>query len=63
MRIPQTPTPSHGDTPRLVTAQATAYSTFECDEDIAIGWECANPCLQIEAWNEEAAGETPLAAY
>jgi hypothetical protein len=62
MRIPPTPTPSHGDT--LITAQVKMHSTpFEGDEELAIGWECANPCLQIEAWREEAGVETPLAAY
>lgn len=25
------------------------------DDDIALGWECANPALQIEVWGTEAA--------
>lgn len=27
------------------------------DDDIALGWECANPALQIDAWRPEAAAE------
>lgn len=52
MRLPQTPTPCHGNTPD--TPRATVYSSFEGDEEFAIGWECANPSLQIETWMEEA---------
>ena len=25
------------------------------DEEIPLGWECANPALQIERWREDAA--------
>ena len=24
------------------------------DEEVPLGWECANPALQIERWNEDA---------
>ena len=27
------------------------------EEDLALGWECANPALQIEAWSTEAAAQ------
>jgi hypothetical protein len=25
------------------------------DEEVPLGWECANPALQIERWQEDAA--------
>jgi hypothetical protein len=25
------------------------------DEEVPLGWECANPALQIERWGEDAA--------
>lgn len=25
------------------------------DDDVALGWECANPALQIDVWRTEAA--------
>lgn len=25
------------------------------DDDVALGWECANPALQIDSWRDEAA--------
>ena len=25
------------------------------DEEVPLGWECANPALQIERWREDAA--------
>lgn len=32
------------------------------EEDLALGWECANPALQIEAWGREAAAQ-PLQPF
>ena len=32
------------------------------EEDLALGWECANPALQIEAWGAEAAAQ-PLQKF
>lgn len=28
------------------------------DEEIPLGWECANPALQIECWGTDEAGGT-----
>ena len=27
----------------------------EFDEDVPLGWECANPALQIDCWGEQPA--------
>ncbi|MES2940695.1 MAG: hypothetical protein V4864_23660 [Pseudomonadota bacterium] len=33
---------------------------FADSDDVALGWECANPALQIERWHQEAgAGAEP----
>jgi hypothetical protein len=32
------------------------------DDDFALGWECANPALQIECWGSEAAAQ-PLQQF
>jgi hypothetical protein len=29
------------------------------EEDLALGWECANPALQIEVWRAEGAELQP----
>lgn len=32
------------------------------EDDFALGWECANPALQIEVWGREAAAQ-PLQSH
>jgi len=32
---------------------AAALATAGEDEDIPLGWECANPALQIDCWADE----------
>ena len=44
-------------------AAAVAGAPFANEEeDLALGWECANPALQIEAWAAEAAAQ-PLQKF
>ena len=31
-------------------------SRYAEDEEIPLGWECANPALQIECWGTDEAG-------
>jgi hypothetical protein len=33
------------------------------EEDLALGWECANPALQIELWGSEAVAQPLENAY
>lgn len=40
-------------------AAANAFLGCAPDDDIPLGWECANPALQIECWGTEEAGGTP----
>lgn len=40
----------------IPAAAATAFLRLAEDEDIPLGWECANPALQIEAWGTDEAG-------
>jgi hypothetical protein len=39
-------------------ANAIADAGAQCsaEDEIPLGWECANPALQIERWGMEAAG-------
>lgn len=37
-------------------AAATLFLRPAEDDDIPLGWECANPALQIEAWGTDEAG-------
>lgn len=30
------------------------------EDEVVLGWECANPLLQIEAWVREATGTAPV---
>jgi hypothetical protein len=61
MRIPASHTP-HGTEP-AAAAHVTTYSSFDDDEELALGCECANPALQIDSWVEETTTEPPCAAY
>jgi hypothetical protein len=36
--------------------EAAASAAFAQDNDVPLGWECADPSLQIERWRQEAAG-------
>lgn len=38
----------------IPAAAATVFLRSE-DEEIPLGWECANPALQIEAWGTDEA--------
>lgn len=37
-------------------AAATVFLPCAGDEEIPLGWECANPALQIESWGTDEAG-------
>ena len=39
---------------------AAAAMVVRCidDDEIPLGWECANPALQIECWGTDEAGGT-----
>ena len=40
----------------IPAAAATVFLRTAEDEDIPLGWACANPALQIDAWADEAGG-------
>lgn len=40
-----------------------AESPRALDDDIALGWECANPSLQIDLWGAEGQAQPFSAAY
>jgi len=35
-------------------SQSEARADGALDDEIPLGWECANPALQIERWREDA---------
>lgn len=37
-------------------AIAEARAHLSAEDEVPLGWECANPALQIERWGMEAAG-------
>lgn len=39
-----------------IPAAAAAVFLRTEDEEIPLGWECANPALQIESWGTDEAG-------
>ena len=40
----------------IPAAAATAFLRLAEDDDIPLGWEWANPALQIESWGTDEAG-------
>ena len=38
------------------TASATVIVVGVDDDEVPLGWECANPALQIECWGADEAG-------
>jgi len=40
---------------------ATLPTSFD-EEDLALGWECANPALQIESWGADLSSQ-PLQKF
>lgn len=44
--------------PAPIPSAAAATVLVRCvdDEEIPLGWECANPALQIEFWGTDEAG-------
>jgi len=57
MRLPTTPSQDDADTHSA--AQGKPHLSCECDEEPAIGWECAHPSLQIAFWNPERSPQPP----
>lgn len=59
------------DSPSPVNARTDSGSTVcglgpggsPADEDLHLGWECAHPSLQIEAWLDEARAQPLQAVY
>ena len=48
--------------PAPIPAAAAAVFLRTEDEEIPLGWECANPALQIEAWGTDEAAPACAAA-
>lgn len=51
--------PAQTSTPTRVPEGVREAMTPASDDDFALGWECANPALQIEVWGREADAQTP----
>ncbi len=47
------PTTADNSIPNLDVAHLNSFSV--ADDDYALGWECANPALQIERWGQDDA--------
>ncbi len=43
----------------LPPAAANAFMGRAEDDEVPLGWECANPALQIECWGTDEAGGAP----
>lgn len=41
----------------LAPGAALHAAGFADPDDVALGWECANPALQIERWHQEAGAD------
>jgi hypothetical protein len=61
MRFPTSPTPHHDNVRPATPSKPSAK--FERDDELELGWECANPFLQIDSWREEMAAEVPQSAH
>ena len=46
-------TPANLSTAESATAENEGTRTLQPEEDFAMGWECANPALQIDRWGLE----------
>lgn len=51
--MPESNEPLSADSAFAAGAALQAAGFTDAD-DIALGWECANPALQIERWQQEA---------
>jgi hypothetical protein len=49
--------PAQSSTPIGAAGFAAELPRRLDEDDVALGWECANPALQIEVWRLEAAAE------
>jgi hypothetical protein len=47
------PQPSAPTLPSTFATASVAYAA-PIDDDLALGFECANPALQIERWGQDA---------
>ena len=54
--------PAHSSTPPQAARAAAQAAALADDEDLALGWECANPALQIDVWGTEASAQ-PLQEF
>jgi hypothetical protein len=50
------PQPYFSETPAAAVAGGRGPSE---PDDLALGWECADPALQIERWRQEAQPQLP----
>jgi hypothetical protein len=51
--MPSSNPPANSSTPANATVEHEAAPHTQPQEDFAMGWECANPALQIERWGQE----------
>ena len=56
-------TPSQNAAFQHMPPAAHDVATAVQDDDVAIGWECACPSLQIESWRDAAAAKPFEAPY
>ena len=49
--------PAQSSTPARVPDGAREAMDAMDEDDFALGWECANPALQIEVWGREAVAQ------
>lgn len=46
-------TPANSSTPAGASVEREAAPGAQPEEDFAMGWECANPALQIDRWGQD----------
>jgi hypothetical protein len=46
-------TPANFSTPASAAVEPDGTRAVQPEDDFAMGWECANPVLQIDRWAEE----------
>jgi hypothetical protein len=54
--------PEQSSTPPQAVHAAAQGALPGDDDDVALGWECANPALQIDVWGSEASAQ-PLHSF
>jgi hypothetical protein len=55
--------PAHSSTPPQVARAVAPASDAPEEEDLALGWECAYPALQIDVWGSEASAQPLQQVY